>query len=98
MDTQKRMFDAFCSQCNNACQVPFQPKPNSNITCRTCWAKNKESSPNTHESTQNTGMSIKDKSITALSLTRAIASSNQNMTHDMIFDAWQRFTERIKDL
>lgn len=33
----RQMFDATCSQCQKACQVPFQPTGTRPILCRDCF-------------------------------------------------------------
>ena len=36
------MYDATCSSCGQACQVPFQPKEGRPVYCRECYKKNKK--------------------------------------------------------
>ena len=36
------MFDATCSECNQPCQVPFQPKDDRPVYCRDCYKKHKK--------------------------------------------------------
>ena len=35
------MYDATCSDCGQACQVPFQPKEGRPVYCRECYKKHK---------------------------------------------------------
>ena len=37
----REMHDAVCSECKNACQVPFKPTEGKPIYCRDCYAKKK---------------------------------------------------------
>jgi CxxC-x17-CxxC domain-containing protein len=38
---EREMFDAVCSSCGNACQVPFKPKGTGGILCSDCFKKQK---------------------------------------------------------
>src|SRR3989344_4778340 len=38
-DRPREMFDATCSSCGNACQVPFRPTGEKPVFCRDCFAK-----------------------------------------------------------
>ncbi len=35
------MYDAKCSDCGAACQVPFQPTAGKPVYCRDCYRKHK---------------------------------------------------------
>jgi CxxC-x17-CxxC domain-containing protein len=35
----REMFDATCTRCGTATQVPFRPTPGRDVLCRTCFAK-----------------------------------------------------------
>ena len=35
----REMFDATCTECKQACQVPFKPTPGKDVFCRDCFAK-----------------------------------------------------------
>ncbi|HIH14568.1 MAG TPA: DNA-directed RNA polymerase [Nanoarchaeota archaeon] len=37
----REMHDATCSECKQACQVPFQPAEGKPVYCRDCYAKKK---------------------------------------------------------
>jgi CxxC-x17-CxxC domain-containing protein len=37
----REMFDATCSECGKACQVPFKPVADRPVFCRDCYAKKK---------------------------------------------------------
>lgn len=39
---QREMHDAVCSECGNACKVPFVPIPGRPIYCRDCFQKRKQ--------------------------------------------------------
>jgi CxxC-x17-CxxC domain-containing protein len=39
----RQMYDAVCSHCGNACQIPFQPKSGRDIFCSRCFEKNSDS-------------------------------------------------------
>lgn len=36
---RKEMFDAVCSECGNACQVPFRPNGKKPVLCSHCFGK-----------------------------------------------------------
>jgi CxxC-x17-CxxC domain-containing protein len=38
---EREMFDAVCSSCGNACQVPFKPKGTGGVLCSNCFKKQK---------------------------------------------------------
>ncbi|MFH1221687.1 MAG: CxxC-x17-CxxC domain-containing protein [Candidatus Micrarchaeota archaeon] len=35
----RKMYDATCSDCGQACQVPFEPKEGRPVYCRDCYKK-----------------------------------------------------------
>jgi CxxC-x17-CxxC domain-containing protein len=35
----KELHEAKCSECGNACDVPFKPDPHRPVYCKECWAK-----------------------------------------------------------
>jgi CxxC-x17-CxxC domain-containing protein len=37
----REMHDAVCSECGQACQVPFKPTEGKPVYCRDCFAKKK---------------------------------------------------------
>ena len=37
------MYDAVCSNCGNACQIPFQPRDGRPVFCSRCFEKNEDS-------------------------------------------------------
>jgi CxxC-x17-CxxC domain-containing protein len=39
------MYDAVCSQCGAATQVPFQPREDRPVYCDDCFAKQRASRP-----------------------------------------------------
>ena len=38
----REMHDATCSDCGNACQVPFKPAEGKPVYCRDCYQKHKK--------------------------------------------------------
>ncbi|MDZ7798422.1 MAG: CxxC-x17-CxxC domain-containing protein [Patescibacteria group bacterium] len=46
MYSKKEMFPATCSQCGQACQVPFRPTSGKPVLCSHCFEKQKENQPN----------------------------------------------------
>ena len=41
--SERRFYDATCSDCGKDCQVPFKPKEGSSVRCKDCFIKSKES-------------------------------------------------------
>jgi len=39
----REMHDAVCSECGQACQVPFKPTEGKPVYCRDCFAKRRPS-------------------------------------------------------
>ncbi|MCK5061098.1 hypothetical protein KAR28_00950 [Candidatus Parcubacteria bacterium] len=39
----KKMFDAVCSECGQACEVPFRPTSDKPVFCNNCFGKRKNS-------------------------------------------------------
>lgn len=37
----REMHDAVCSDCGQACQVPFKPEASRPVYCRDCFAKHR---------------------------------------------------------
>ena len=37
----RQMYDAVCSECGRACQVPFQPRTDRPILCSDCFRSNR---------------------------------------------------------
>jgi CxxC-x17-CxxC domain-containing protein len=44
---EREMFDAVCSECGKACQVPFKPSGKSGVLCSDCFKKSKGSDDDT---------------------------------------------------
>ncbi|MFH1078206.1 MAG: CxxC-x17-CxxC domain-containing protein [Patescibacteria group bacterium] len=44
------LFEATCSQCGNACEVPFKPLPGRDVFCRNCFKKDGDAEPRRFES------------------------------------------------
>jgi len=40
--TDKKLYDATCSNCNKKVKVPFKPDPNRPVYCSDCFAKTKD--------------------------------------------------------
>jgi len=40
-DGPREMHDTICSECAQACQVPFKPTEGKPVYCRDCYAKKK---------------------------------------------------------
>jgi len=40
-EQQEEVFEAVCSECGSACEVPFKPEPNRPVFCHACWKKRK---------------------------------------------------------
>ena len=38
----REMHDATCSECGQACQVPFEPKADRPVYCKDCYMKRKK--------------------------------------------------------
>lgn len=38
-NSQRRMYDAVCSECGKPCKVPFQPSGNRPVLCSECFGK-----------------------------------------------------------
>ena len=38
---EEEVYEAVCSDCGSACEVPFKPKPNKPVFCHACWKKRK---------------------------------------------------------
>ncbi|MCM2326003.1 MAG: hypothetical protein NDI94_06070 [Candidatus Woesearchaeota archaeon] len=38
----REMHDAVCSDCGEACQVPFKPTDGKPVYCRNCYQKHKK--------------------------------------------------------
>ena len=36
---QREMFDATCTECKQACKVPFKPTEGKPVYCKECFAK-----------------------------------------------------------
>ncbi len=43
----KQMFDATCTKCGNACQVPFKPNPDNprGVLCASCFQAERDANP-----------------------------------------------------
>ena len=37
----RQMYDAVCSECGKACQVPFQPRTDRPVMCSDCFRNNR---------------------------------------------------------
>lgn len=42
----REMFNAICSECKEACQLPFKPSGDRPVFCRDCYRKRKEGERN----------------------------------------------------
>jgi len=38
---EEAVYEAVCSECGSACEVPFKPEPNRPVFCHVCWKKRK---------------------------------------------------------
>lgn len=40
-NTERKMFKTVCSECQNECEVPFEPSGDRPVYCRTCFSARK---------------------------------------------------------
>ncbi len=72
-EASPRMFDAVCSTCGKACEVPFRPDGVKPVYCKDCFGAPKETRANRRGSAApEGGKSIAD-------LTRQIAAMNEKI-------------------
>jgi len=38
---KRRMYKAVCADCNTACEVPFEPRPDRPVYCKDCYSRNR---------------------------------------------------------
>jgi len=41
MEEERKMYKATCSECNQACEVPFEPSADRPVKCKECYMKSK---------------------------------------------------------
>ncbi len=46
---EEGMYEAVCSECGSACEVPFKPEPDRPVYCHVCWKKRKPRLANRHK-------------------------------------------------
>jgi CxxC-x17-CxxC domain-containing protein len=41
MEEERKMYKATCSECGQACEVPFEPSEDRPVKCKECYMKSK---------------------------------------------------------
>jgi CxxC-x17-CxxC domain-containing protein len=41
MEEDRKMYPATCSECGQACEVPFEPSKNKPVKCKECYMKSR---------------------------------------------------------
>ena len=82
------MYDATCSDCGNACQVPFRPVGSKPIKCRNCFVDKREGQDHTfsnkYSQERREGKSVGKSEGATLSVTDQKAISDMKVQIDSL--------------